>query len=68
MKKRNVCFAWVTRLLGEKSVHEYMAVQLITEDSIDRCPNNAQSLSLSKGMVIPVSHDGNSYHVDPHNP
>ena len=56
------------RLLGEKSVHEYMAVPLITQDSSDWCPNNAQSLSLSKGLVIPVSHDGNAYHVDPHNP
>ena len=56
------------RLLGEKSVHEYMAVPLITWDSIDWCPNKAQSLSLSKGLVIPVSHDGNAYHVDPHNP
>ena len=29
------------RLLGEESVHEYMAVPLITQDSIDQSPNNA---------------------------
>ena len=56
------------RLLGKESVHEYMAVPLITQDSIDRSPSNAQSLSLSKSLVIPVSHDENAHHVDPHNP
>ena len=56
------------RLLGEESVHEYMAVPLITQDSIDQSPNNAQSLSLSKGLVIPMSHDENSHHVDSHYP
>ena len=56
------------RLLGEESVHEYMAVPLITQDSIDQSPNNAQSLSLSKGLVIPMSHDENAHHVDSHNP
>ena len=55
-------------LLGEESVHEYMAVPLITQDSIDQSPNNAQSLSLSKGLVIPMSHDENAHHVDSHNP
>ena len=52
------------RLPGEKSVHEYMAVPLITQDSIDQSPNNAQSLSLSKGLVIPMSHNENAHHVD----
>ena len=56
------------RLLGEESVHEYMAIPLITQDSIDQSPNNAQSLSLSKGLVIPMSHDENAHHVDSHNP
>ena len=44
-----------------------MAVPLITHDSIDQSPNNAQSLSLSKGLVIPVFHDDNAHHVDPQN-
>ena len=56
------------RLLGEESVHEYMAVPLITRNSIDQSPDNAQSLSLSKGLVIPMSHDENAHHVDSHNP
>ena len=56
------------RLLDEESIHEYMAVPLITQDSIDQSPNNAQSLSLSKGLVIPMSHDENAHHVDSHNP
>ena len=56
------------RLLGEESVHEYMGVPLITQDSIDQSPNNVQSLSLSKGLVIPMSHDVNAHHVDSHNP
>ena len=45
-----------------------MAVPLITWDSIDQSPDNAQSLSLSKGLVIPMSHDENAHHVNPHNP
>ena len=56
------------RLLGEKNVHEYMAVPQITQESIGQSPNNAQSLSLSKGLVIPMSHDENVHHVDSHNP
>ena len=56
------------RLLGEKSVHEYMAVPQITQESIGQSHNNAQSLSLSKGLVIPMSHDENVHHVDSHNP
>ena len=56
------------RLLGAESIHEYMAVPLITQDSIDQSPNNAQSLSLGKGLVIPMSHDENAHHVDSHNP
>ena len=56
------------RLLGEKSVHEYMAVPQITQDSINKSPNNAQSPSSSRSPVIPVSHDENVHHVDPHNP
>ena len=31
------------RLQGEESVHEYMAVPLITQDSIDQSPYNAQT-------------------------
>ena len=53
---------------SEESIHEYTAVPLITQDSIDQSPNNAQSLSLSKGLVIPISHDKNAHHVDSHNP
>ena len=56
------------RLLGEESVHEYVTVPLITQDSIDQSPNYAQSLSLSKGLVILISHDENAHHVDSHNP
>ena len=56
------------RLLGEKSVHEYMAVPQITQDSINQSPNNAQSPSSSRSPVIPVSHGENVHHVDPHNP
>ena len=56
------------RFLDEESVHEYMAVPLITQDPIDQGPNDAQSPSLSKGLLIPVSHDENAHHVDPHNP
>ena len=56
------------RLLGEKSVHEYLAVPQITQDSINQSPNNAQSPSPSRSLVIPVSHDKNVHHVDPHNP
>ena len=66
------------RLLGEESVHQYMAVPLITQDSIDQSPNNAQAfvsydhagrppLLSSKSLVIPVSHDENAHHIDPHN-
>ena len=55
-------------LLGEKSVHEYMAVPQIPQESIGQSPSNAQSLSLSKGLVIPMSHDENVHHVDSHNP
>ena len=56
------------RLLGEKSVHEYLAVPQITQDSINQSPNNAQSPSPRRSLVIPVSHDKNVHHVDPHNP
>ena len=56
------------RLLGEKSVHEYMTVPQIPQESIGQSPSNAQSLSLSKGLVIPMSHDENVHHVDSHNP
>ena len=49
------------RLLGEESVHEYVAVPLITQDSTDQSPNNAQSLSLSKGLVISMSDDENAH-------
>ena len=45
-----------------------MAVPLITQDSIDQSPNNAQSLSLSKDLVIPMPLDENTHHVDSHNP
>ena len=56
------------RLLGEKSVHEYLAVPQISQDSINQSPNNAQSPPPSRSLVIPVSHDKNVHHVDPHNP
>ena len=56
------------RPLGEKSVHEYLAVPQVTQDSINQSPNNAQSPSPSRSLVIPVSHDKNVHHVDPHNP
>ena len=56
------------RLLGEKHVHEYMAVPQITQDSINQSPSNAQSPLSSRSLVIPVSHDENVHYVDPHNP
>ena len=51
------------RPLGEKSVHEYLAVPQVTQS-----PNNAKSPSPSRSLVIPVFHDKNVHHVDPHNP
>ena len=52
----------------EKSVHKYMAVPQITQDSMNQSPSNAQSPSSSRSLVIPVSHDENVHHVDPQNP
>ena len=67
-EKEECLLCMADRLLGEKSVHEYMAVPQITQDSINQSPNNAQSLSSSRSLVIPVSYDENVHHVDPHKP
>ena len=67
------------KAIVNESTHQPMVSPLVNAGLMDLSPTNAQScissgctdqpsLSSSKGLVIPVSHDKNFHHVDPHNP
>ena len=67
------------KAIGNESTHQPMVSPLVNPGLMDLSPTNAQScissgctdqpsLSSSKGLGIPVSHDENAHHVDLHNP